>query len=174
MKTRVAVITGIILLAAASRLIPHPYNFAPITAIALFGGAHFRNKVFAFLVPMSAMLLSDTLLGFHNEMPGVYLSFGLIVLIGRWVRKNQTALRIGEATVGSSFLFFVLTNLWVWIVTPQYAKTIAGLTACYTMALPFFHNTLAGDLLYSTVLFGGFALVERMIPILREERVLAY
>jgi hypothetical protein len=170
-KARFTTLTGLILLAAASRLVPHPYNFAPITAIALFGGAHFADKRLAFLVPLIAMFLSDLVLGFHTQMAAVYLSFFLIVGIGLWVQRHRSVGRIAGAMFMSSVLFFILTNFGVWLLDALYPKTAAGLAACYVAALPFFQNTLLGDAVYTLLLFGGFALAEKRLPFLREVTV---
>jgi hypothetical protein len=170
-KPRFVVLIFVILAAAASRLIPHPPNMTSLTAIALFGGAYFSDRRLAFLVPLSALLLSDLVLGFYRHMEVVYISFALIVTIGLWLQKHRTALPIVGAALGSSVLFFVLTNFGVWAFDALYPKTIEGLIACYVAAIPFFQNTLLGDLLYTAVLFGGFALLERQLPVLRDPAV---
>lgn len=156
-----------VLLAAASRLMPHPPNVTPIAAMALFGGAHFSSLAAAYVVPLAAMLLSDLVLGFHPTMPFVYASFLLIVLIGTQLRR-RTASAAAVAALGSSVLFFLVTNFGVWVTGTLYPKTGAGLVTAYAAALPFFRNTVVGDLLYVAVLFGGFALLERYVPALRE------
>ena len=170
-KPRFVVLISVILAAAASRLIPHPPNMTSVTAIALFGGAYFSDRRLAFLVPLSALFLSDLVLGFYRHMEVVYISFALIVSIGLWLQKHRTALAIAGAALGSSVLFFVLTNFGVWAFDALYPKTIEGLIACYAAAIPFFQNTLLGDLLYTAVLFGGFALLERRLPVLRDPAV---
>ena len=159
-----------VLLAAASRLIPHPANVTPIAAMALFGGAHFSNRVAAFLVPLSAMILSDLILGFHSTMPFVYGSFVLIVLIGTLLRRRRTVPAVGVAAMASSVLFFLVTNFGVWVTGTLYPKTWTGLVTAYVAGLPFFRNTVLGDLFYVAVLFGGFAFLERYIPALREDQ----
>ena len=119
------------------------------------------------------MFLSDLVIGFHNQMPMVYLSFALIVLVGRWVREKKTTFRIGEGALLSSLLFFVLSNFGVWAFDAIYPKTAQGLIACYVAAVPFFQQTLAGDAVYTAALFGGLALAERWIPVLREPSLAA-
>ena len=173
MKTRYLALAAFILLAAATRMVPHPSNFAPITAIALFGGVQFRGKAEAFLVPLAAMFLSDLVLGFHSQMAGVYLSFALIVLIGRWVRGRKTASGIAGGALAGSVLFFLLTNFGVWVSDGMYPKTAQGLLQCYVAAIPFFENSLLGDAFFSLTLFGGFALAERYLPRMREEALSA-
>lgn len=162
-NVRFLVLIGMVLIAAASRLIPHPPNFTPIAAMALFGGASFTNPVAAFLVPLGAMLLSDAVLGFHGGMPVVYACFALTVAIGFLVRTRRCWKRVTAATLGSSILFFVATNFAVWARGSLYPRTWEGLVTCYAAAIPFFRNTLAGDALYAAVLFGGFALVNRWL-----------
>jgi len=166
--TRLLAILAAIAAAAALRLVPHPPNFAPIGAMALFGGAYLGRRPLAFAAPFGALLVSDAALGgFYPEMSFVYLSVALTVLIGRAIASRKTPLRIGAAAVASSMLFFVLTNFGVWLMSGFYPLTPAGLAACYTAAIPFFQNTLAGDLFYAGLLFGGFALMERSLPALR-------
>lgn len=167
-KTRFTILAGMILAAAASRLIPHPPNFTPVAAIALFGGAQFADKRAAFLVPLAGLFLSDLVLGFHRLMPVVYGAFALIVLLGFWVRHRPGPLRIAGAAVASAVLFFILTNLAVWAFGTLYPKTGLGLLECYIAALPFFRNMLLSNLLYSILLFGGITLAERCYGRLRE------
>ncbi|HEX6742070.1 MAG TPA: DUF6580 family putative transport protein, partial [Sphingomicrobium sp.] len=99
----------------------------------------------------------------------VYFSVVAIVLIGRLLAKRRTVIRIGAAALASSILFFLVTNFGVWLVMNYYPKTLAGLGACYAAAIPFFQNTVASDLFFSTLLFGGFALLERIVPTLRPQ-----
>lgn len=169
MRSRLYALAAVILAAAAARLLPHPPNFTPIAAIALFGGAHFSNRLAAFGVPLVAMLLSDLVIGFHAGMPSVYAAFVLITLIGLGLRSRLQPLWIGAAALSASALFFVVTNLGVWLGGGMYPMTGAGLTATFVAAIPFFGNTLAGDMFFAGILFGGFTLAERWFPILREE-----
>ncbi len=170
-KPRFAVLAFMILAAAATRLIPHPPNATSITAMALFGGAYLSDKRLAFLAPMTALFLSDLVLGFYSRMWVVYGSFAVIVCIGRLLRARRRLLAIAGATLASSIIFFVITNLGVWIFGSLYPKTIEGLLACYVAAIPFFQNTLLGDASYTTALFGAFALVERRWSALRGSHV---
>lgn len=179
-QLRFLVLVGMILATAASRLIPHPPNFAPIGAMALFAGACFANRRAAFVVPLAAMCLSDLAigllsgnlsLGLHRLIPVVYGSFALIVCLGFWLRRRRKIAPIAGATSASSILFFVLTNLVVWALGSWYPKTWEGLVACYVAAIPFFHNTLLGDAVCATVLFGGLALAEKGYLSLREPAV---
>jgi hypothetical protein len=166
-NARLAAILTAIFIAAALRLVPHAPNFTPIGAMALFGGAYFGRRALAFAAPLGAMLLSDAILGFHSGMPYVYASVALIVLVGWAVARRITPLGIAGAAVASSVLFFAITNFGTWATGELYPPTLAGLGACFVAAIPYFQNTLAGDLVFSVVLFGGFALLERQLPILR-------
>lgn len=168
LRPRHEVLLAMILAAAMSRLIPHPYNFAPIGALALFGGAQFADRRAAFLVPLAALLLSDLSLGLYSGMVWIYGSFALIVGIGRLLRRHRTARGIAGASVSASLLFFAITNFAVWPGSTKYPQTLAGLMECYAAGLPFFWNTLLGDGFYSLVLFGGFALLENRFAVLRE------
>jgi uncharacterized protein DUF6580 len=167
--TRLLAIVTAIIGAAALRLVPHPPNFAPIAAMALFSGAQLGRRPLAFVAPLGAMLLSDAVLGFHSGMIFVYASVALIVLLGWFALSRVSVLGLAGAAIASSILFFAITNFGVWLKGIYYPQTLSGLAACYAAAIPFFQNTVAGDLFYSGVLFGGFALVERAVPMLRAE-----
>ncbi len=164
MKPQLAVLIAMVFGAAVMRLLPHLPNLTPIAAMALFGGAYFSDKRLAFLVPLSALFLSDLILGLYGQMPVVYASFALIVCIGFSLQKRRRWLPIAGAALASSVLFFVTTNFGVWLLSSWYPKNLEGLVACYVAAIPFFRNTLLGDALYTAVLFGGFALAERWLP----------
>lgn len=157
----------IIVLAALTRLLPLPPNFAPVAAIALFGGAMFSNRLIAMLLPLTVMFISDLLIGLHATLMFVYLSFALIVGIGMLVGKNYTIPKLTGAALGGSLLFFIITNFGVWLVSAYYPLNMTGLVTCYTAALPFFHYTVLGDLFFTTVIFGSFEAVRRMVPSLQ-------
>jgi len=165
--TRLLAILTAIVGAAALRLVPHPPNFAPIAAMALFSGAQLGRRPIAFAAPLGAMLLSDAVIGFHSGMVFVYASVALIVLLGSFALPRISVLRLGGAAVASSVLFFIVTNFGTWLMSGMYPLTAGGLADCYVAAIPFFQNTVAGDLFYSGLLFGGFALLERAVPMLR-------
>ena len=171
MRVRPLVLLAVIAAAATSRLLPHPPNFTPIAAMALFGGAYLADRRLAFALPLAAMFVSDLALGFHGLMFVVYAAFVLITIIGLQLRKRRTVGAVAVAAVTSSVLFFVGTNFGVWAQGSLYPQTASGLLAAYIAAIPFFRNTLAGDLFYTAVLFGGFALLERIFPALRESEV---
>jgi hypothetical protein len=160
-------ILSAIVVAAALRLAPHPPNFTPIGAMALFSGAYLGRKALAFAAPLGALLLSDLVLGFYHGQTTVYFAVALIVMIGMAGLTRRSALRIGAAALLSSILFFVVTNLGMWAFSGIYPRTSVGLEACFIAAIPFFQNTIAGDLFYATLLFGGFRVAELLMPRLR-------
>jgi hypothetical protein len=164
---RVAVIVTMIVLAAALRIVPHPWNLTPIGAIALFSGAMFRKWWIALVVPMTCLLAGDLFVGFYKLMLIVYASFAISVAIGRWLPENRSVARIGGAVFLGALQFFVATNFAMWAIGGYYPKTAAGLASCFVAGIPYFWNTLAGDALYAGVLFGGFAFAEKMVPALR-------
>lgn len=166
---RAALIAGIVLAAAALRIVPHPMNFAPIGALALFGGAYFSSKRAAVAVPLLSLVAGDIFIGFHRLSFFVYASFLVSVAIGFWLRRGKSASRIGIATLAGAIQFFLVTNFAVWATSiASYPKNLGGLAACYIAGLPFFWNTLAGDAFYVTLLFGVMALAEKRFPVLRE------
>jgi hypothetical protein len=165
---RLLALLSAIVAAAALRLLPHPPNFTPIGAMALFSGAYLGRRGLAFVAPLGALLLSDALLGFYSGMEFQYLSVALIVLLG-WVALSRlSVLRLGVAAVASSVLFFAISNFGVWLVGGMYPRNLSGFGACYVAAIPFFQNTVAGDLFYTALLFGGFRVAELLVPRLRE------
>lgn len=152
-----AMLFGLAGLCLLARLVPHPPNFTPVGAIALFAGATMSRRWVAFALPLGVMVLSDLVLGMHALAPVVYLSMLGYAVIGRTVCSRPGAGRIVLGSLLGSSLFFVVTNLGCWM--RSYDLTLAGLVKCYTAAIPFFGNTLAGDLTYSAVAFGASALV---------------
>jgi hypothetical protein len=166
---RTLVITGIVLGAAALRLAPHPMNFAPIGALALFGGAYFSKKREALAIPLLSLILGDVFTGFHQLIPFVYASFLVSVTIGFWLRRKRSAPRIAAATLAGAIQFFLVTNFALWASSiGSFPKTAGGLAACYVAGIPLLWNTLAGDAFYAALLFGGMALAERRFPVLRD------
>ena len=168
-KTRLFIVLAIIAVAALVRFLPHPPNFVPLTAIALFAGAYITDKRLAFIVPIGAMFISDAIIGFHNTMIFVYASLIAMVGIGMLLQNRKRVAPIAIATVSGSALFFLVTNFGVWLMTGMYTKTFEGLIACYVAAIPFFRYALAGDLVYVTFLFGSFALAQRWVPSLKQQ-----
>ncbi|MBI2027803.1 MAG: hypothetical protein HYS98_08415 [Deltaproteobacteria bacterium] len=151
-----------ILVAALSRLLPHPPNFTPILSMGLFAGAHFENKKGTFIVLLGSMLLSDLFLGFHSTLPAIYAILGLITVLGFWLRNKTSITKIVVSSILASAVFFVLSNFAVWAMGSYYPKTWVGIVECYTLAIPFFGNTLASTLLYSAAIFGAYQLCEKL------------
>lgn len=156
-------VTLIIILAVLSRFLPTPPNFAPIAAIALFGGSYFGDKRLAFLIPLAAMLISDLFLGLHGTLLFVYAAFMLIVFIGMKLGKNINPLNITGAALAGSSLFFLITNFGVWLTSPFYPLSLSGLIACYTAGIPFFHYTILGDLFYTAAIFGSYEVLKQTV-----------
>tara|TARA_B100000925_G_scaffold148352_1_gene111325 strand:- start:1133 stop:1621 length:489 start_codon:yes stop_codon:yes gene_type:complete len=152
------VLFGFVLIAALTRLVPHPPNFAPITAMSLFAGAYFTRKQLAFIVPFLAMLISDLFLGFYTISIFVYLSFAVITWMGQ--QKNRVTPKL---VLLGSVLFFLISNLGVWLF--YYPKTIDGLVTCFALAIPFFATSLLGDIFYSMILVFGFSAVSRRLQL---------
>ena len=174
-------LSALTLAAAVSRIIPHPYNFAPFAAVALFGAATFPGRWSAVLVPFGSLLLGDLLLevtyragwqpnwGFHRGQWVVYASLIPSLLMGFAIRRRRTVTTVAAATLAGAVFFFLATNFAVWANGSDvtYPRTLQGLLLCYEAAIPFFQNTLAGDLAYATALFGGLAIAEARFPTLR-------
>lgn len=152
-KKQVVVIL-FMLIAVSFRLFPHLPNFTPITAIALFGGLYFTNKKMAYLVPVFIMGLSDIFLGFNLISLFVYSAFLLVSFIGIKTKKPS----IYTILLGS-VSFFIVTNFGVWLI--GYPKTWTGIIECYTLALPFFRNSILGDFFYSGIMIFGYKFVEK-------------
>lgn len=161
-----------VFLAAILRLVPHAPNFAPIGAMALFGGAYLGRR-YAIALPLAALFLSDIFIGFDgiDGRAAIYGSFILIGFIGMWLKNHKTFTNVLAASLVSSILFFLITNFTILYTESLYPKTFQGLMESYVMALPFFRNTLLGDLFYTGVFFGGYELVKAVAT--RKAKVLA-
>jgi len=174
-------LAGLILIAALTRLLPHPPNFSPVEAIALFGGAYFASRQWAAIVPLLAMLISDLALalngaGYATYLGGVsfwsvYACIAISVVLGFGLRGRVTGARVLAYALTGSVLFFAVTNCTAWLSDPLYPKNAAGLAAAYVAGIPFFKWTVLGTLGYAAALFGGFALVRRHFPALRTQTV---
>ncbi len=180
LNLRSGILFLIVLLAAFSRLIPHPLNFAPVGAMALFGAAYFNKKALAILFPILAMFISDLVLnnlvystqfeGFVWMYPGALWTYGSFVLIGLagfLMLKKVKPLRLLTASLSASVIFFLLSNFGYWTTGLLYPKSVEGLMACYAAGLPFFKNTLLGDLSYTAVLFGAYELMKARFHVLQ-------
>lgn len=162
------VLTLMVFGAAFLRLLPHPPNFAPIAAMALFGGAYFSKKTFAFIIPLAAMFLTDMIIGIYSYAWIVYLSFAVIVVLGIFMLKKVSVKKLIFASLTASVSFFAITNFGVWALGTLYPKTPAGLLASYTAAIPFFQNSLIGDLFFVGIMFGVYELVKHKVPALQK------
>ncbi len=147
-------VVSLIFFAILSRFLPHPPNFTPIAAIALLSSKGFVNRWVAFLIPIVSLFISDLFLGLHTTIPFVYGSFILIALLGRYVKK----INIFSVLLSSS-IFFLVTNLGVWLL--HYPLSVKGLFQCYILALPFFLNTVIGDLVYGALLIYPFYVLQK-------------
>ena len=158
------ILAVLIALGVAGRLLPHPPNFTPMAAIALFAGFIFIKRYMAVVAVISTMLLCDyfafgslSVSWFGSKsMFVVYLALLFPIVFKNFLQKKLGVLRIFGAAIASSTVFFLATNFAVWAFSPMYEKTLEGLVLCYTMAIPFFQNTVAGDLIWSGVIFGTY------------------
>ena len=144
-KSEMTTILGLVILAIFTRILPHPPNFAPITSIALFTGFHFINKRLAMFIPLACMFLTDIYIGFHSLIPVIYSAFAFISFIG-FKSKSLSFFTV----FGASTSFFLISNLGVWYF--NYPLNWGGFLSCFVLALPFFINSLAGDLFYTSML----------------------
>lgn len=177
---RFIVVFSVILLAALLRLLPHWPNFTPIAAMALFAGTYFDRKQFAFAIPITAMFISDLVIGLHANMPAVYLSFAITVVLGMAIRKKVTAGSVFFASIASAVIFFLVTNFSSWLAMSMYPKNFTGLIECYlaglaffrdtTYGLSFFLNDVLGTTFFSAVFYGAFYLAEMRFPVLDRSR----
>jgi hypothetical protein len=164
-------ITGLIGLDVLAQLLPHAPNFTPVAASALFASLILRRPALAFLVPLAAMLLRDSLLGFDDWRItiAIYGSLMIPAALGILPRWRPAPLLVFALTAASSIAFYAITNFAVWMFSGMYPQDGAGLLGCYVAALPFFRNTFAGDLFWITALFAALwvwrlALTARGVP----------
>lgn len=147
-------LVSLIFFAILSRFLPHPPNFTPIAAIALLSSKGFDNRWVVFLIPIVSLFISDLFIGLHATIPFVYISFILIALLGLYVKKINIV-----SVLLSSTIFFLVSNFGVWLL--YYPISAEGLVQCYTLALPFFLNTVLGDLVYGALLIYPFYALQR-------------
>lgn len=176
-KKSIFIVTGFIVFAALTRLLPHAYNFTPLGAIALFGAAYFPKKKWALIIPIAAFWVSDLLLNnivysefyegftwFTGGMLYIYGSIAMIAILGYYLLKKVTFGRVLGGALGASIIFFIVSNFGVWAGGSMYPHTLEGLISCYTAAIPFFHYTIAGNIIYSAVLFGSYEWLKATYP----------
>ena len=163
---------GLLILGALIRVTQH-WNFAPVGALSLFGGARLRGWQ-AYLLPLALMAVTDPLLGGYSAAtPLVYGSFLISVWIGTRLRNSENPAWIGAAAIAGSVQFFLITNFGSWLAMhSDYPRTLGGVMASYAAGLPFFWRTLGSDLFYAGVLFGLHAWLSRTV--VRRERVAAH
>ena len=169
---RLVIASSFVAVAALSRLFPHPPNFTPVGAIALFGGAVFTARVAGYLVPLVAMLLADGLLelrdgsGWHVLAPIVYGCFVATTWLGRRLGARAGTGAIAATSLGAVTMFFLVTNFAVWLQGDLYPRDGAGLLACFIGAVPFLGWSLLAQGVFGLLLFGGHrALVQRLIAV---------
>jgi hypothetical protein len=176
-STAPLVLMGLITAVAFTRLIPHPPNFSPVEAIALFGGAHFMKRSWAILLPLVALFISDLALGLimggdyyqyfiSADFLLVYASIAMLSILGFGLRGKTNVLRVVGFAISGSVIFFLITNFGVWLGSSFYPQTASGLMAAYVAGIPFLKNGILGTLFYSTLLFGGYALLKQRLPAL--------
>lgn len=168
---QVVFISLIIIVAALSRVIPHPPNFAPMCAIALFGVAHFSNRWLGFIIPISATFISDLFINnyiYQSESFIIsfnfwaYGSYLLIMIFSLFLyKRNVSLLNLSSGAFGSSLIFYLISNFGVWLTSAMYPLNFQGLVSCYAAAIPFFGNTLMSTFFYSFLLFGGYYAVQK-------------
>lgn len=170
------VLGAMIFVAALTRVLPHPPNFSPVEAVALFGGAYFASRVFALAVPLLAMFVSDLALGLVNggiywdyftsvHFLAIYGCIALSTVLGFGLRGKVSGPRVLGYSLAGSVLFFLLSNFAVWATASEGLGACSlSLGACYVAGIPFFQWTLLGTLFYSALLFGGFALLRQRVP----------
>ncbi len=171
------VITLMILLAAISRLLPHPPNFTAVGAMGLFGAAFFNRKVFAFLIPLVAMFLTDLFLNnviyaqyipegqgfmwFTGGSSWIYGAIILTIFAGFFLFKKVNHLSVIAGSLISALIFFLLTNFGLWSSGMMYPMNAAGLGACFAAGIPFLLNSILGNLFYGGLLFGGYYAIQQ-------------
>jgi len=155
-----------VLAAAVLRVLPHPWNLAPVGAMFLFSAATFRSRLLGWLVSLAALIISDYAviqILYHGKYswfsPTTWTAFSLVGLLGWTLRCKITVPRVAGAALGGSIVFFIVSNFAVWAGSVMYPRTLTGLAACYTAAIPFFRNDVAGNLVYCAVMFGSYYLL---------------
>jgi hypothetical protein len=172
MHLRLTSLIFIIAVLAIYRVLPHPPNFTPLMAAALFAGAHFADKRLAFLLPVLSMLLADLIIGLHATLPFVYIGMTRAVALGIMIRHLRGVRPVVLAALAGSLSFFILTNFGTWLVSPElYSRDWGGLTAAYIAAIPFYQNSLLADIVFTAILFGGWSLAEYFFPRLEESHI---
>ena len=174
LNLQTGVLSIIILLAAFTRIMPHPPNFSPMAAIGLFGAAHFAKKWQAFFIPLIGIWISDLVINnyvysssssnfvwFYSGFYWQYISYILIIFAGLFIFNRGISLtKMFGGMISSSGIFFLVSNFGVWAGGTMYPKNFSGLITCYAAGVPFIHNTIISDVLFTTVLFGTYYLLQ--------------
>ena len=174
LNLQTGVLSIIILLAAFTRIMPHPPNFSPMAAIGLFGAAHFAKKWQAFFIPLIGIWVSDLVINnyvysssssnfvwFYSGFYWQYISYILIIFTGLFIFNRGISLtKTAGGMISSSGIFFLVSNFGVWTGGTMYPKNFSGLITCYAAGVPFIHNTIISDVLFTTVLFGTYYLLQ--------------
>ena len=168
----IALAVVLIALAFFGRVLPHPANFTPLAAVAIFGGVVLPRR-WAVTLPLVGMVLSDLVIGLHPLIAYTWGSFALIAIGSSWLMKKVTVASALGASLSASVLFFVVSNFGVWAEGRLYDRTLSGLVSCYYNALPFFRGTVLGDLVFVGMLFGAYALAVNMAAVVTRPKVLA-
>ena len=172
MKKKLLLIILFIAVIFFGRVLPHPYNFTPLIAVTLLSSFTISNRMLALVVPLMGFWLSDLFMnnvvyaGYYSNFTifnsGMIWTYGAIILVGlmgsSFINKISSG-KVVLASLSGSTIFYIISNFGVWALSPMYAKSVAGLIQCYTLALPFYGTSLIGDLLYSSLLFGAYQLV---------------
>tara|TARA_B100000945_G_scaffold259231_1_gene217111 strand:- start:576 stop:1112 length:537 start_codon:yes stop_codon:yes gene_type:complete len=163
-RTNNLIIIAIIIFASISRLVPHPPNFTPILAIALFSGFQIKNRLLALSIPLVSMYISDIVLGYHITILWVYSSLFIISFIGVILSKYQSITSFILGLFSSSLIFFIVTNFGVWLTSTFYEPNIAGLLNCYIAGIPFYTNTMLSTFIYGIIFYVTFKLSKSIFP----------
>lgn len=179
-QLRVPILILLIVVCAFSRVIPHMHNFSPLGAMALFGAAYFAKKWQGIMIPLLATWVSDLFINnviyaryypeftwFYSGFYWQYGSYILISVLGFFLLKKVTPLKVIAGALSATTIFFLVSNFGCWVANPIYSQNVTGLLSCYAAGVPFLKGTLVGDLVYAGVLFGSFALMQSQIPSLR-------
>lgn len=180
LDNKVLVVIGLILVVALARIIPHTPNYSPMTALALFGAVHFNTRWKSILVVFLAGFLSDIILNntvyaymndgftvFYDGFVWQYIGYGAIIALGVVFLKRITPLRVLLGALCATILFFVISNFGAWVSLPIYTKDMTGLMTAYTAGLPFLKMSFLSDIVYSAILFGGYAVLQRKFTFLQ-------
>ena len=165
-RKRILIVLAIIAALGVIRLLPHPPNFTPLGAIAIFAGVHLGRKMWAYLIPALILLLTDLVAGpvFYEGFLWVYLAYIPLVLIGRGISTNRNPISIGFGALSGAIIFFLISNFGVWVHSALYPKTLEGLGACYAMGLPFLRNDILGTIAFCAVAFAVYDFIRNRVP----------